>query len=65
MKGVDAIVHLGGVSCEKAWNLVLPANIVGTYNLYLAAIENGVKRIVYASSVHAIVFKFNYYIEII
>jgi len=44
VEGVDAIVHLGG------------ANITGTYNIYEAARRHGVKRIVFASSNHAIGF---------
>jgi len=52
LAGVDAIVHLGGVSVEKPFDVVLPANIVGAYNLYEAARRQGVKRIVFASSNH-------------
>ena len=51
-EGVDAIVHLGGVSTEQPWGQILPANIVGAYNLYEAARRQGVKRIVFASSNH-------------
>lgn len=50
--GVDAIVHLGGVSTEQPWAPILEANIVGVYHLYEAARKNGVKRIVFASSNH-------------
>jgi uronate dehydrogenase len=53
---VDAVIHLGGVSTEKPWADVLPANIMGVVNLYEAARLNGVKRIVFASSNHAIGF---------
>jgi len=52
LAGVDAVVHLGGVSVEKAFDVVLPANIVGVYNLYEAARRHGTKRIVFASSNH-------------
>lgn len=54
IEGCDAIVHLGAKASEGTWGEVLPANIVGTYNIYEAARRHGVKRIVYASSVHAI-----------
>jgi uronate dehydrogenase len=53
---VDAVIHLGGVSVEKPWAEILPANIIGVVNLYEAARVNGVKRIVFASSNHAIGF---------
>ena len=52
LEGVDAVVHLGGVSVEKPFDVVLPANIVGVFNLYEAAREHGVKRVVFASSNH-------------
>jgi uronate dehydrogenase len=50
--GVDAVVHLGGVSTEQPFDVILQANIVGVYNLYEAARRNGVKRVVFASSNH-------------
>jgi uronate dehydrogenase len=52
LAGVDAVVHLGGVSTEQPWAPILQANIVGAYNLYEAARKQGVKRIVFASSNH-------------
>lgn len=55
-RGVDAIVHLGGFSVEGPWEAILPANIMGTYNVYEAARRNGVKRIVFATSNHAVGF---------
>ena len=52
LDGVDAVVHLGGVSTEQPWEAILPANIVGTYHLYEAARRQGVRRVVFASSNH-------------
>jgi uronate dehydrogenase len=52
LKDVDAVVHLGGISTEHAFEEILPANIVGTYHVYEAARVQGTKRIVYASSNH-------------
>jgi len=52
LEGVDAVVHLGGVSVEAAFDPICDANIVGVYNLYEAARLNGVRRIVFASSNH-------------
>ncbi|MBA4327293.1 MAG: NAD-dependent dehydratase, partial [Polaromonas sp.] len=37
VQGVDAIVHLGGVSVEGPFGPILQANILGLYNLYEAA----------------------------
>jgi uronate dehydrogenase len=52
MQDVDAVVHLGGVSTEAAFEPILQGNILGVYNLYEAARKQGVKRIVFASSNH-------------
>ena len=52
LKGVDVVVHMGGVSTEKSWESILAGNIVGMVNLYEAARANKVKRIVFASSNH-------------
>jgi len=54
--GVDAIVHLGGVSVERPFEEILPANIQGVYNIYEAARLHGVQRVVFASSNHVIGF---------
>ncbi len=50
--GVQAIVHLGGVSVEGPFGPILQANIVGVHNLYEAARKHGARRIVFASSNH-------------
>ena len=50
LHGVDAVIHMGGVSTEQPWEAILPANIVGAYNLYEAARHHGVRRVVFASS---------------
>ena len=55
-KGVDAIVHLGGYSVEGPWEAIHKANIVGCYNVFEAARKNKVKRIVFATSNHAVGF---------
>ena len=54
VEGVDAIVHMGGVSVERPFEEILPANIQGTYNIYEAARRHGVRRVVFASSNHVI-----------
>jgi uronate dehydrogenase len=53
-EGVDGIVHFGGAPLESPWEEVLASNIRGSYNIYEAARKQGVRRVVYASSVHAI-----------
>jgi uronate dehydrogenase len=54
--GVDGIIHLGGFSVEGPWETILQANIIGCYNLFEAARRKGVKRVVFASSNHAVGF---------
>ncbi|UUX50163.1 NAD(P)-dependent oxidoreductase [Nisaea acidiphila] len=54
--GVDGIIHLGGLSVENEWSDILKVNIDGTYRLYEEAYEAGVRRIVFASSNHAVGF---------
>jgi uronate dehydrogenase len=51
-RGVDAILHFGGISVETRFDDILQSNIVGTYNIYEGARRNGVKRVVFASSNH-------------
>lgn len=54
VQGVDAIVHFGGVSVERPFEEILPANIQGRFNIYEAARRKGVRRVVFASSNHVI-----------
>jgi uronate dehydrogenase len=54
--GVDGILHFGGYSIEGTWDQIRTANIEGCYNLFEAARAKGVKRIVFASSNHAVGF---------
>jgi uronate dehydrogenase len=51
---VDGVIHLGGISVEKPFDLILNGNIVGTYNLFEAARHHGRPRIIFASSNHVI-----------
>lgn len=57
LDGVDVVVHLAANpdwETEDFKNELLGPNIVGAYNLFEAARVAGCRRIVYASSVHAI-----------
>ncbi len=49
-------MHLGGQSVEAPWEVLLGANIIGTYNPFEAARRVGVKRAVFASSNHVVGF---------
>jgi uronate dehydrogenase len=56
VEGIDGIIHLGGISGEAPWEGILQSNIIGCYNLFEAARRNGVERVVFASSNHAVGF---------
>ncbi|MEO7260641.1 MAG: NAD(P)-dependent oxidoreductase [Jatrophihabitantaceae bacterium] len=56
MAGVRAVVHLAGQSTEAPWPVIREANIEGSYQVFEAARRAGVRRLVYASSNHAVGF---------
>ena len=54
-ENVDVVVHLGAdPSPRGSWESILDNNIVGTRNVYEASKRAGVKRVVFASSNHAV-----------
>lgn len=54
-EGVDAVVHLAALpSPDTPFDELLPVNVVGTYNVFRAAADAGVARLVFASSVQAV-----------
>ena len=54
MKGVDAVVHLAGERAVSAsFEALVGPNIVGVQNVFEAAGEAGVRKLVFASSNHA------------
>jgi nucleoside-diphosphate-sugar epimerase len=53
--GADAVVHLAAdPSPEATWDSLLPANIEAAYQVAAAAAACGVRRLVLASSLHAV-----------
>lgn len=54
IEGAEMVVHFGGHPDEKPFDDILHANIIGCYNVWQAAHKAGVRRIVYASSIHAV-----------
>jgi len=54
-QGMDTVVHLAGDPRPAAtWHSLLPTNIIGTYHTFVAAKSAGCRRVVYASSIHAV-----------
>lgn len=56
-EGVDACVHLGGQPNEAPWPVIMNANIQGVVNVWEAARKAGTRRMVFASSNHAVGFQ--------
>ncbi len=54
IEGAEMVVHFGGHPDEKPFDDILHANIIGCYNVWQAAHKTGVRRIIYASSIHAV-----------
>ena len=54
LKDADMVVHFGAIGDEAPFDAILQSNIVGAYNVWEAAYKNGVRRVVYASSIHAV-----------
>lgn len=52
--GMDAVIHLAGVvSATMTWPQALQNCIIPNYNVFEAAREQGVRRVIFASSIHA------------
>lgn len=54
LAGAEMVVHFGAIGDEAPWDDILQSNIIGAYNVWEAAYRCGIKRVVYASSVHAV-----------
>jgi uronate dehydrogenase len=54
---VDAVIHLGGIPTEDTWQHILEVNINGTRTVLEAARQAGVRRVILASSNHAVGFQ--------
>lgn len=54
--GVDTVIHLAADPSPRAtfYDTLLPLNIQMTYNLFHAAQEAGCRRLIFASSIHAV-----------
>ncbi len=53
-EGAEMIVHFGAIPDEAPFDDILKNNIVPAYNIWQAAADHGVRRVVYASSIHAV-----------
>lgn len=54
LEGADMVVHFGAYGDEAPFEKILGPNIIGAYHIWEAAYQQGVKRVVYASSIHIV-----------
>jgi uronate dehydrogenase len=54
LEGAEIVVHFGAIVDEKPFEELLGPNYIGAYNIWEAAHRHGVRRVVYASSIHAV-----------
>ena len=54
LEGADMVVHMGAYADEGPFEKLLGPNFVGAYNIWEAAYQRGLKRVVYGSSIHAV-----------
>lgn len=54
LEGADMVVHFGGIADEAPFDAILGPNIIGVHNIWEAAWRHKLRRVVYASSIHAV-----------
>jgi uronate dehydrogenase len=54
LEGADMAVHMGAYADEGPFDKLLGPNFIGAYNVWEAAYQQGLKRVVYGSSIHAV-----------
>ena len=54
LDGATMVVHFGAICDEAPFETLLGPNFIGAYNVWEAAHKHGLRRVVYASSIHAV-----------
>ena len=54
LKDADMVVHFGAIGDEAPFEEIFQSNVYGAYTVWEAARRNGLRRVVYASSIHAV-----------
>ena len=54
LEGADMVVHFGAIADEAPFETLLGPNFIGAYNVWEAAYQHKLRRVVYASSIHAV-----------
>ena len=54
LEGADMVIHFGAICDEAPFETLLGPNFIGAYNVWEAAYQQRLRRVVYASSIHAV-----------
>ena len=54
LDGAEMVVHFGAIGDEAPFETLLGPNFIGAYNVWEAAHRHKLRRVVYASSIHAV-----------
>lgn len=54
VEGADMVIHFGAFVDEGPFEKLLGPNFVGSYNIWESAFKHGARRVIYASSIHAV-----------
>lgn len=54
LEGADMVVHFGAIGDEAPMDVLWGPNFYGAYTVWEAAYRNNLRRVVYASSIHAV-----------
>ncbi len=54
LEGADMVVHFGAIGDEAPFQTLLGPNFIGAYNVWEAAHQHKLRRVIYASSIHAV-----------
>lgn len=54
LEGADMVIHFGAIGDEAPFETLLGPNFIGAYNVWEAAYQHKLRRVVYASSIHAV-----------
>ena len=52
--GAEMVVHFGSIADEAPWEKILHSNLLSAYNVWENAYQAGARRVVFASSIHAV-----------
>jgi len=54
LEGAEMVVHMGAFADEGPFEQLLGPNFIGAYNIWEAAHQLGLRRVIYGSSIHAV-----------